>query len=697
MKSKRRAPFWLLALLMVAAAVTAKAQEPDTATIVVQVASDTGGVVEGAKVSAFAWKGFWEATGNEATTGPSGSAKLRSIPAEGYMTVMVEAKGFATVCQDMELGGGEERSVTFKLAKPKRGTIRVVDPDGNPISGVVLSELSFRDDYGNAYFHRHGSEMLFSPEPTASDVNGVIILPEIATSSVVNIMTFHEDYVAARLENMVASDGEMGVVTLTRGVPVKIQLVPGEGLDRVPDDLAITMSLYPRGEDRTRINRIYHQTNPTDGTIKANFTAAEYESLIVSTRDPKYTITPRLNFHSQAFGHLLDIRDSGEPKTIEFSIRKNVTVRGKLVGDRSVPAGSRIATQIENLHPSIEGSTKLDQFTGGPSAGIDEEGYYELLLPPGQATIYPQLDGFTMEPDGLEITIVDGVEQNLPDITVTKIGKLKGIVVDEDGQPIAGCVVRGCRGTSAGEYLQTDERGFFELIPDRFLAFEKPGATIVAFDPKSDRATVMQVPNDRKDDKILTVSCLPRETGWLIDQIERQQQQIQSEAAADGPSAEDRQTRIDKSKAMLADQTPPDLSEGTWLNSRVASLKDFRDKHVLLDFWFIGCGPCKQDLPTVQLAQRLFGGDKFSVVSVHITAQSVQNVASYAKANEMDFPIVVDNAQGDLDAGYKELGVRFYPCYLLLDPDGKVITSDAFITGPSLRNFKVERIWELVR
>jgi thiol-disulfide isomerase/thioredoxin len=100
----------------------------------------------------------------------------------------------------------------------------------------------------------------------------------------------------------------------------------------------------------------------------------------------------------------------------------------------------------------------------------------------------------------------------------------------------------------------------------------------------------------------------------------------------------------------------PDLSEGTWLNTNAKSLQDFRGKYVLLDFWFIGCGPCMVDMPSIKLAHQLFGEHGFSVVSVHTSHQTASDVQAFANQHEMNYPIVVDNSEDPITKGFKPLG-----------------------------------------
>ena len=119
----------------------------------------------------------------------------------------------------------------------------------------------------------------------------------------------------------------------------------------------------------------------------------------------------------------------------------------------------------------------------------------------------------------------------------------------------------------------------------------------------------------------------------------------------------------------------PEIATGTWFNSESKSLKDFRGQYVLLDFWFIGCGPCERDFPTVKMANDIFGDYGFSAISIHIAGQPAESVKQFCDARGMDFPLVVDGANEEIVKSYKSLGVAGFPSYLLIDPEGNIASS----------------------
>ncbi len=114
-------------------------------------------------------------------------------------------------------------------------------------------------------------------------------------------------------------------------------------------------------------------------------------------------------------------------------------------------------------------------------------------------------------------------------------------------------------------------------------------------------------------------------------------------------------------------------------------------------FWFIGCGPCEAELPQVKLLHELLGPERFSVVSVHVTDQTVDNVRQYAEQKGLTYPIVVDNQDGDIMTAISKIGIEGFPSYLLLGPDGRILVNDDQEAGPSLRMFKLEKVLSTVK
>jgi hypothetical protein len=101
------------AILATALAVPARAQSPNTATIVVVVSDETGGVLKDAKVSI---ANTDTGASREVMSGPDGSVTLPALAISGSYTVKVTKSGFTTSeIKDVTLRAGELATVKVKL------------------------------------------------------------------------------------------------------------------------------------------------------------------------------------------------------------------------------------------------------------------------------------------------------------------------------------------------------------------------------------------------------------------------------------------------------------------------------------------------------------------------------------------------------------------------------------------------------
>ncbi len=96
-------------------------------------------------------------------------------------------------------------------------------------------------------------------------------------------------------------------------------------------------------------------------------------------------------------------------------------------------------------------------------------------------------------------------------------------------------------------------------------------------------------------------------------------------------------------RRVLAGQSPPELDAAAWLNTDARSLREFRGRYVLLDFWFTGCGPCHADFPSVKLVHERFEKHGVTVIGVHDNSSAVEAVREHCRGEwPRRFPIVVD-------------------------------------------------------
>ena len=101
--------------------------------------------------------------------------------------------------------------------------------------------------------------------------------------------------------------------------------------------------------------------------------------------------------------------------------------------------------------------------------------------------------------------------------------------------------------------------------------------------------------------------------------------------------------------------------EGKWL-----SLSDYKGKVVLLNFWATWCGPCRVEMPSMEVLYQEFKKDGFEILAISSDHQGSIVTRPFVEAQALTFPILHD-ADYRVSGTY---GIRTLPMSYLVDRQG---------------------------
>ena len=105
-------------------------------------------------------------------------------------------------------------------------------------------------------------------------------------------------------------------------------------------------------------------------------------------------------------------------------------------------------------------------------------------------------------------------------------------------------------------------------------------------------------------------------------------------------------------------------------DGRRMSLADFRGKQLLLNIWATWCGPCREEMPTLDRLQTRLGGPEFEVVALSIDHEGADVIRDfYTELGLQALGIYVDTST----MATVNLNVRGVPTTLLIDGNGREI------------------------
>jgi len=104
------------------------------------------------------------------------------------------------------------------------------------------------------------------------------------------------------------------------------------------------------------------------------------------------------------------------------------------------------------------------------------------------------------------------------------------------------------------------------------------------------------------------------------------------------------------------------------LDGKAVSLAAYRGKVVLINFWATWCGPCRVEMPGMELLYRQLKGKGFEILAVSTDRQGAAVTRPFREALGLTFPILHDS---DFRVG-QSYGVVSLPMSFIVDRKGVV-------------------------
>ena len=132
-------------------------------------------------------------------------------------------------------------------------------------------------------------------------------------------------------------------------------------------------------------------------------------------------------------------------------------------------------------------------------------------------------------------------------------------------------------------------------------------------------------------------------------------------------------SRNDGKQAVGSEGTFPSLAGATaWLNSPPLSREALRGKTALVNFWTYSCINWMRAHPYVRAWSRAYADQGLVTIGVHTPEfdfeRSVQNVTRAAHANDINYPIAVDNDR----AIWRAFSNEYWPALYVMDARGRI-------------------------
>ncbi len=125
------------------------------------------------------------------------------------------------------------------------------------------------------------------------------------------------------------------------------------------------------------------------------------------------------------------------------------------------------------------------------------------------------------------------------------------------------------------------------------------------------------------------------------------------------------------------------------INNEKINTKKLAEKIIVLNFWFIKCPPCVQEMPELNKIVEEYKNDS-NVVFIAVALDEDYDIKQFLKKQPFKYNII---GNGKHIAG--NYGVRSYPTHVVISPEGKIHFSSTGYSGIATTTWLKKSIEEL--